>query len=148
MADGKWGGLWGALGGDETINGDVVKGAPEQLAIGLDMLGQGFDPNNVAAGIGTALGKSQLAAKAETAGQKQSQNMFQQLLKAMTPGDKPGPTKLTTSIGKDGTGIDYSLTGLAGMDQPVKAPNVSSGVETPKILTADDFMKDFGGGNI
>ena len=138
---GYWSEMMGALSGA----GQSMKAHPERTAIALDMLGRGFAPDNPFAGIGTALGKSSLAAKAETAGQKESAGMFQQLLSALTPGDKPGPTSFTATLGKDGKGIDYGVKGLEGLEG-MGEPTKMSGVETPKILTEEDFASRFGEG--
>lgn len=135
---GFWNKAFGALGGV----GRGLQERPEMSAIALDMLGKGFDPKNPFAGIGTALGKSGLASKAETAGQERSQNMFQQLLKALTPGDKPGPTSFTAALGKEGTGVDYSIKGIEGIGTPTRMP----GVDIPKTLTSEDFAARFGDG--
>lgn len=142
MPEEKGGGFWsraiGALGG---MGGDMAA-HPEKTAIALDMLGRGFDPKNPFAGIGTTLGKSGLAAKAETAGQERSMNMFQQLMKAMTAKDQPGPSSFTAALGKDGKTFDYGVKGIAGIDEPTKMP----GVETPETLTSEDFASRFGDG--
>lgn len=142
---GFWGGAWDALGGI----GKGISERPEMTAIALDMLGKGFDPKSPFAGIGTALGKSQLASKAEAAGQARSQDMFQQLLSALTPGDKPGPTSFTAALGKEGKGVDYSIKGLEGMETPTRLPGAAeteTGIKT--VLDESDFMKAFGGGGI
>lgn len=136
--EGFWSKAMGALGGV----GEKISERPEMTAVALDMLGKGFDPENPFAGIGTALGKSGLAAKAETAGQQRSQDMFQQLLRALTPGDKPGPTSFTAALGKDGRTVDYGIKGIEGIETSTKMP----GVETPSVLTDEDFVSRFGGG--
>lgn len=136
-------GFWGSIFDNLGESWESMKAHPDRTSIALDTLGSNIAPDNPFAGIGTAMGKSSLAAKAETEGQKDSQNMFQQLLKAMTPGDKPGPTSLTTSLGKDGTSIDYNVKGLGGLDQPIEMP----GAEISKIPAEDDnaFAARFGG---
>ena len=142
MPEQQGGGYWSramdALGG----MGRDMKDHPEKTSIALDMLGKGFDPKNPFAGIGTALGKSGLAAKAETAGQERSTNMFQQLMKAMTAKDQPGPSSFSAALGKDGKGFDYDIKGIAGIDEPTKMP----GTSTPGILTDEDFASRFGDG--
>ncbi|MCK4330872.1 hypothetical protein KAX02_13660 [candidate division WOR-3 bacterium] len=124
---------------------------PEKFAIALDMLGRGFDPKNPFAGIGTALGKSSLAAKAETAGQTRSMTMFEQMLEALTAKDKPGPTSMLTSLSPNGKGIDYKISGMQGpegLEESRRLPGIPKlpGVATPGVLTEEDFASRFGGG--
>ena len=142
MEEKQNGGYWSkameALGG----MGRDISAHPEKTSIALDMLGKGFDPKNPFAGIGTALGKSQLASKAETAGQERSMNMFQQLMRSMTAKDQPGPSSFSAVLGKDGKGFDYDIKGISGIGDSTKMP----GIETPKILTDDDFASRFGDG--
>ena len=136
--EGFWSNITGALGGA----GEAFKESPEKYSIMFDMLGKGFDPKNPFAGIGTAMGKSSLASQAETAGQKRSMEMFNRMLEAFTAKDKPGPTSMLTSLSPDGRGIDYKISGIEGLEEPTKTP----GVETPKILTEEDFASRLGGG--
>ena len=136
-----WSGAMDALGGA----GATFNKRPEMYAIILDMLGKGFDPKNPFAGIGTAMGKSSLAAKAQTAEQKQTMGMFDQMLKALTAKDKPGPTSMLTSLSPDGKGIDYKIAGTEGSEESRKLPGLP-GVKTPGILTEDDFVSRFGEG--
>ena len=121
---------------------------PEKFAIMLDMLGQGFDPKNPFAGIGTAMGKSSLASKAEVSEQARSEDMFQKLLKSMTAKDQPGPTSMTAALSPDGSGLDYTIKGLEGRgDQEDQGGQRRlPGVKAPDILTDEDFMTRFGGG--
>ena len=138
---GFWSKALGALSGA----GREMTARPEKTAIALDMLGRGFDPKNPFAGIGTALGKSSLAGKAEAAGQEKSMTMFNRMLKALTGSKEKGLSSATFSLGDDGK-LDYKLAGredgMGGMETPTKMP----GVETPKILTEEDFASQFGGG--
>lgn len=135
-------GLWSQITGALGDVGQGIQDNPEQFAIALDTLGQNLAPENAFAGMGTAWGKSSLASKAEAAGQKKSQGMFQQLLGALTPGDESGPTSVTAAMGKGGQGIDYKVSGLQGLEEPMKMP----GTETPGILTDKDFAAKFGYG--
>jgi len=135
---GFWSGVWDALGGA----GKAIEAQPEKYSIALDMLGRGFDPKNPFAGIGTAMGKSSLASKAETAGQQRSMEMFNRMLEAFTAKDKPGPTSMLTSLSPDGRGIEYKVSGMQGLEEPTKM----AGTETPKVLTEEDFASRFGGG--
>ena len=134
---GFWSKALGALSGA----GREMTARPEKTAIALDMLGRGFDPKNPFAGIGTALGKSSLAGKAEAAGQEKSMAMFNRMLEALTAKDKQGPTSMLASLSPDGKGIDYKISGMEGLETSTKMP----GVETPKILTDKDFVSQFGG---
>ncbi len=105
---------------------------PEQFAIGLDMAGQAFDPNNIAAGVGTQFAQASLMDKASKEAeakamqrQKQQQEWWKELLaqalqgKVTMPG-QPGPSNISTKIGHDGTGT-VTITGdlakaIAGQD--------------------------------
>lgn len=62
--------------------GNFINQKPEQFAIMADALGQGFDPNNAFAGIGTAMGKSSLANKARN----EQQTMLARLLSGQPTG--------------------------------------------------------------
>ena len=142
---GFWGGAWDALGGAASSTGAYTRANPDKTAIALDMLGKGFDPENPFAGVGTALGKSSLAAKAETAGAARSKDMFQQLLAALTPGDKPGPTSFTAALDKEGRGVGYSINGIEGIETPTRLPGAAK--MEAEIGSAGDFAARFGGGS-
>jgi hypothetical protein len=131
----------GASAGAGGASGMGPMSKASLIAIALDMLGQNIDPENPMAGIGSYLGKSAIASQAEAASQKRSDDTFRQLLEAMTPADKEGPTSVTTSLGKDGRSRDYTIKGLAGIEDPTRMP----GVKTPGIFTDKDFEEKFGG---
>lgn len=133
---GFWNKAFGALGGV----GRGLQERPEMSAIALDMLGKGFDPKNPFAGIGTALGKSGLASKAETAGQKHSMGMLQRIIGSMTGSKEKGLSSAMFSLGDDGK-LDYKLSGREdGIETPTRMP----GVETPQLGTPEEFEKRFG----
>jgi hypothetical protein len=86
-----------------------VKSSPgfpmELLAIAADKLGQGFDPKNPFAGIGTQIAQSAIADRVRQEDKKKQQNMVEMVLKAMggfTDKGMPGANSMTTTLDADG----------------------------------------------
>jgi len=101
--------------------GDWIKKNPEQFAMGLDMAGQAFDPNNVAAGVGTSLAQARLmnkAAKEAEAKQVSEQKAWHEDLLKLLGGQSPtavgegGLSSYTTK--KDANGLTITATGDVG----------------------------------
>ena len=95
--------------------GDFISNKPEQFAIMADLLGQGFDPNNAFAGIGTAMGKSSLANKALGEEKKERQDWLS-MVADIVSGKQPlsatgieGPSALSMKPGKEG-GTETTLS--------------------------------------
>lgn len=107
-------GLFGALG-------DWIKKNPDQFAMGLDMAGQAFDPNNVAAGVGTKLAQASMmnkaAKEAEAKQAKDKKAWHEDLLSALgghTP-SAPGEGGLSSfTTKKDANGLTITATGDVG----------------------------------
>jgi hypothetical protein len=90
------GGVWDTLS-------KTLQDRPELFAIALDMLGSGIrgrEQGNPFAGIGSALGQSGLAAKAEKSRRKESSELMRMIIGALTAPDKPGLTAI--EMGSDG----------------------------------------------
>lgn len=116
-----------------------AKENPEMLAMMLDMIGSKMAPDSPAAGLGTMMGKSQLAGEAEKEEQTQSSQMFGQLINALTGKDQPGPTEFSVSSDPTGTGgLQYNVKGYEqGQRRLDKAAE-------PSVKSSEDFLKDFG----
>lgn len=129
----------GISGLGSSVSG-FAKENPEMLAMMLDMIGSKMAPGSPAAGLGTMMGKSQLAGGAEQEEQARSSQMFGQLISALTGKDQPGPTELSVSSDPTGTGgLQYSVKGYEqGQQRLDKAAE-------PAVKSSEDFLKDFGG---
>ena len=114
-------GLGAMMGNWGSQAGDWIKNNPEQFAMGLDMAGQAFDPNNVAAGVGTKLSQASLMNKAQkesetkaNAKTEQQQQWWQQLLGGAMGGKfsavgAPGASNMTMK--QDGKTGSVTVTG-------------------------------------
>lgn len=136
--------LVGQLGGQDKEQSGLMKNLlnnTELLSIVLDMIGSQVDPNNPFAGVGSALAKSSLATKAEKEREGKAEGQFEQLIKAITGKDQPGPSDVTISADPSGAGgLAYKITGLEGGQKRLED------VSKPVIRSSEDFLKDFGGG--
>ena len=100
--------------------GGYIKNNPNQFAITADMIGSKLAPNNPFAGVGQAMGKSNIAASAAEEGKNKMQ-LLQKLIGALTEGDAPGGNKITLKRGPKGLVVDSSANvgledlGLGGM---------------------------------
>lgn len=137
-AAGTGGFLAGLGGGISNLLGSM-KENPELMSIILDMIGSKMAPESPFAGVGTALGKSQLAAGAEAERAAESKSMFQQLLGAITGKDQAGPTDVSISADPTG-GLAYKISGLEGAEKRLED------ISGPAIKSSEDFLKDFGSG--
>ncbi len=107
-------GLGTMLGNWGTGVGNWIKNNPEQFAMGLDMAGQAFDPNNVAAGVGTNLAQASLIGKKQEANKAEQRDMFNQLIAALggvTPAGMPGLNSATHKVGPDGGTLTMDYAG-------------------------------------
>jgi len=121
--------------------GDFISKKPEQFSIITDMLGQGFDPDNPFAGIGSALAKSSLATKA-LAEEKAERNEWRGLLAKLISGEVPmseagkvGVTSANLKPNKEGKMPELSLSITPeGTKQPQQA-------QPPQQLNIGDLVK-------
>lgn len=149
------GGFTGALPGAAAASGsflsnvggglanvwEKIKENPEMATIMLDMLGSRLAPESPFAGVGTAMAKSKLAAGAEAERASEAKSMFEQLLGSITGKDQAGPTDINISADPSGTGgLAYKISGLEGAQKRLED------ISGPAIKSAEDFLKDFGGG--
>lgn len=129
-----------ALGdGQSNLTGNLLKNT-ELLSIILDMLGSNIAPDNPFAGIGSSLAKSSLASKAEAERVKESESVFDRILKSMNGVEERGPT--TMSVSRDPSGAGY-LYNVKGFEEGQKKMEETAG---PTIRSSEEFIKDFGGG--
>jgi len=127
-------------GGTSTGFLDQLTQNPELLAIAMDMIGSKMAPESPFAGVGSMIGKSSLAAKAEEKSQARSEDMFKNLIQAITGKDEAGPTTLTVARDPAGTGgFQYNVKGFEEAEKKLEE------AISPAVRTADEFMKDFGG---
>lgn len=118
--------------------GDWIKQNPEQFAMALDMAGQAFDKNNVAAGVGSGMARASLMNKAQQEAESKNANAKAQdrqwwhdfltgaLEGNMTPAGEQGPTSVNTKLAHDGTGtvtIQGNTSKLSGdVQRPTENP--------------------------
>ena len=115
---GVTGNTWGGFGAATEGIGSWLNQNPEQFAIFADKLGQGFDPNNAAAGIGTMFGQSSLADKANKEQQFKNEQFQQQLIQALggnAPQQQPSASPGQGSNLPE-TGNETTAKGQAGVD--------------------------------
>lgn len=122
---------------------------PELLAIVLDAIGSKAAPESPFAGVGTALGKSGLASKAEAESRAKSekfQTMIGNLVQSITGGKQDGISNLSISRDDDGA-YKYKLDGLEqGKDRRIGTLDTTGSEKT--IKTSEEFMKTFGEGGL
>jgi len=131
-----------ALGQTDTGLMQKLSQNPELFSIILDMLGSGIAPDNPFAGIGSALAKSSIASKAEEERTEGFDQTMKGLLESMTGADKAGPTALNVTRDPSGAGYLYNVKGF---EEGAKKIDETAG---PTIRSAEDFVKDFGGGGV
>ena len=92
-----------------------------QVAMGMDLIGQGFDPNNQAAGVGTQIAQGNMMAEqaaADKAAASAKSTAWQEMLSqamgmAKTPSEQPGLTDFKVS---HGAGNQVKFSGSATHD--------------------------------
>jgi hypothetical protein len=114
--------------------GQWAKQNPNQLWMGLDMAGQAFDPNNVAAGVGTKISQANMMGEGQAAKDSEAKGWQDNLSKLMgtpnSPLEQAGPTKKIITQNPNGTyrmSMDFSRNNMNGspeinIPQPQQSP--------------------------
>ena len=134
-----------------ALFGDLVSGMkgfienkPEQFAIMADTLGQGFDPNNPFAGIGTMMGQSSLASKQmqqERQERQDWQKFIGSILSGQTPTTapgEPGVSGATIKPSKDGGSNEVTIS----ITEPTEQGKIDA-VKNQKVKVGDLMQLPF-----
>ena len=110
--------------------GNMFQQKPEVMAMTLDQVGSRLAPGNAFSGVGTALGKSSLANKAEQERTGQQQSIMK-LLGALTGKGQAGGDKVTFTVDDNGnfvvnTGMTIPKVGSQGVKTPEAAVNATA----------------------
>ncbi len=97
---------------------------PELFGIIMDRIGSNMDPNNPFAGVGQAMGMSSLASKKAADLQEQDKSFWDKLIASLSGAEKPGPTSLNLTQGKNG--LEFNLKGNDFGGSPGKKSGMGS----------------------